>query len=68
MSPGRNGYCAANIKEVIKGFTTVSDMKRLRKLCPISKNLLIGSQCVTREEVEVGIYFIILSADLGGSL
>lgn len=46
----------------------MSGVKRLRKLCAISENLLIGSQCVIREEVEVGIYFIMLSADLGGSL
>lgn len=46
----------------------MSGVKRLRKLCPISENLLIGSQCVTKEEVEVGIYFIMPSVDLGGSL
>lgn len=34
----------------------------------ISENLLIGSQCVTREDIEVGIYFIMSSADLGGFL
>ena len=45
-----------------------SSVRCKKAASPISENLLIGSQCVTRDDVEVGIYFIMSSADLGGSL
>ena len=46
----------------------MSDLKRLRKLSSISENLLTGRTCVTREEVEVGMYFRISSVGLDGYL